>query len=113
MTQLIGYGLIAIIVAALLFYATVALLPEGLATAPVRDDVPDELPKDRLITREDLVAVRLPVVLRGYRMADTDDLIDRLTLEIAVRDRELQRLRADVDPETVTAEAAPDSDQPE
>jgi hypothetical protein len=37
--------------------------------------------------------VRIPVGLRGYRFAETDDLIDRLAAEIVVRDEEIARLR--------------------
>jgi hypothetical protein len=37
--------------------------------------------------------VRIPVSLRGYRFAETDDLIDRLAAEIVVRDEEIARLR--------------------
>jgi hypothetical protein len=42
---------------------------------------------------DDLDRVRIPVSLRGYRFAETDDLIDRLAAEIVVRDEEIARLR--------------------
>jgi hypothetical protein len=113
--QLLGYALIAVIVAGLLFYLVVALLPQGLTVEAERDVSPPQLPANRLVTSSDLVAMRLPVVLRGYRMADTDDLIDRLTLEIAVRDRELARLRdgsGDDDAAEVLVEPAADAGEP-
>jgi hypothetical protein len=47
------------------------------------------------ISGQDIVELRLPVALRGYRFAETDQLLDRLAEEIAVRDREIARLRAD------------------
>jgi hypothetical protein len=93
---LIGYALIAVIVAALLFYAVIAMLPEGLSLQPQRDQRPFELPQDRRMVSNDLDAVRIPVALRGYRFAETDELIDRLAAEIVVRDEELARLRAQV-----------------
>lgn len=91
---LIGYLLLALVVAALLFYGVVALLPNGLSLTPQRDNPPFELPADRRMVREDLERVRIPIGLRGYRFAETDDLIDRLAAEIVVRDEELARLRA-------------------
>ncbi|MCW2523808.1 MAG: cell division initiation protein DivIVA, partial [Frankiales bacterium] len=94
MTVLIGYALIALIVAGVLFYAAVALLPAGLSMKPESDRRPFELPAGRLIERGDLERVRIPVALRGYRFAETDDLIDRLTAEIVVRDEEIARLKA-------------------
>jgi hypothetical protein len=90
---LLGYVLIAVIVAALLFYGVIAMLPDGLSMKPQSDQRPFELPQDRRIGRADLDEVRIPVALRGYRFAETDELIDRLTAELVWRDEELARLR--------------------
>jgi hypothetical protein len=90
---LLGYVLLAVIVAALLFYAVLAVLPDGLSVTPQRDERPFELPADRPMERADLDRVRIPVALRGYRFAETDDLIDRLAAEIVARDDEIARLR--------------------
>ncbi|MGX7678218.1 hypothetical protein ACSMXN_04895 [Jatrophihabitans sp. DSM 45814] len=98
MAVFIGYGLIAVVVAALLFYAVVALLPDGLSFKPQSDRRPFELPADRRMVREDLDVIRIPVTVRGYRFAETDDLIDRLAAEIVVRDEEIARLRGIGDP---------------
>ena len=92
--MLLGYLLLALVVAALVFYGVVALLPNGLALTPQRDNRPFELPADRRMVREDLDRVRIPVGVRGYRFAETDDLIDRLAAEIVVRDEEIARLRS-------------------
>jgi hypothetical protein len=91
---LLGYLLLALVVAALLFYGVVALLPGGLSLTPERDNRPFELPADRRMVRADLDRVRIPVGVRGYRFAETDDLIDRLAAEIVVRDEEIARLRS-------------------
>ncbi|MEO7260978.1 MAG: hypothetical protein ABI047_06965, partial [Jatrophihabitantaceae bacterium] len=91
---LLGYLLLALVVAALLFYGVVALLPGGLSLTPERDNRPFELPADRRMVRADLERVRIPVGVRGYRFAETDDLIDRLAAEIVVRDEEIARLRS-------------------
>jgi hypothetical protein len=90
---LLGYLLIALIVAGALFYAVIALLPDGLSLSPQRDERPFELPQDRRMVRDDLNRVRIPVSFRGYRFAETDDLIDRLAAEIVVRDEEIAQLR--------------------
>ena len=91
---LLGYLLLALVVAALLFYGVVAMLPGGLSLTPQRDSRPFELPADRRMVRADLERVRIPVSVRGYRFAETDDLIDRLAAEIVVRDEEIARLRS-------------------
>ena len=103
---LLGYLLLALVVAALLFYGVVALLPRGLSLPPQRDNRPFELPADRRMARADLDRVRIPVGVRGYRFAETDDLIDRLAAEIVVRDEEIARLRsqAGVAPDRPAAE---------
>jgi hypothetical protein len=96
---LLGYGLLALVVAAVLFYLVVALLPAGLSQAPQRDNRPLELPTDRRVRLADLDRVRIPVSVRGYRFAETDELIDRLAAEIVVRDEEIARLRATARPD--------------
>jgi hypothetical protein len=108
---LLGYLLLALVVAALLFYAMVALLPGGLSLTPQRDNRPFELPADRRMVRADLDRVRIPVGVRGYRFAETDDLIDRLAAEIVVRDEEIARLRSQVGggPLQPVAEPRPES----
>ena len=109
---LIGYLLLALVVAAVLFYLVVALLPSGLTVTPIRDNRPLELPADRRMRISDLDRVRIPVSLRGYRFAETDELIDRLAAEIQVRDEEIERLRqhgapSPAEPDGEPAEAGP------
>jgi hypothetical protein len=50
--------------------------------------------KGEMLQAEDIVEMRLPVALRGYRFAETDLLLDRLSDELRVRDDEIARLRA-------------------
>lgn len=90
---LLGYLLLALVVAAVLFYLVVAFLPAGLNVRPIRDDRPLELPANRRMRLGDLDRVRIPVSVRGYRFAETDELIDRLAAEIVVRDEEIARLK--------------------
>ncbi|MFD7340817.1 DivIVA domain-containing protein [Streptomyces violascens] len=53
----------------------------------------DPLPEHRPVARADVEALRIPVVLRGYRMADVDDVLSRLGAEIAERDARIAELR--------------------
>jgi hypothetical protein len=104
--QLLGYLLIAAVVAAVLFYCVIALLPDGPPFQATRDDRPFELPADRRMVGADVDSLRIPVALRGYRFAETDALIDRLGAEIAVRDQELARLRGTTSPASASNEPA-------
>jgi DivIVA domain-containing protein len=92
--ELLGYGLLAIVLAAVLFVVAARFLPAGEQIAPpLRDEPPWELPPDRALSADDVDTVRLPVALRGYRFAETDLLLDRLAGELRLRDEEIARLR--------------------
>ena len=117
---LIGYLLLALVVAAVLFYLVVALLPSGLTVTPIRDNRPLELPVNRRMRLADLDRIRIPVSLRGYRFAETDELIDRLAAEIQVRDEEIDRLKrrgapflADQPPDDAAEGNEPEISEPE
>ena len=93
MTSLIIYGFIALIAVGVLFALAVMLLPPGEQIAPPAPDVkPWEL-SERPMEAKDVMEVKLPVALRGYRFAETDALLDRLTEELHRRDDEIARLR--------------------
>ncbi|WAP58123.1 DivIVA domain-containing protein [Streptomyces sp. S465] len=64
-----------------------------LAEAPP-DRLDDPLPADRPLARGDVEALRLPMTLRGYRMADVDDVLGRLGAELAERDARIAELEA-------------------
>ncbi|MFI0774959.1 DivIVA domain-containing protein [Streptomyces sp. NPDC021212] len=64
-----------------------------LSEAPP-DRLDDPLPADRPLDREDIEALRLPMTLRGYRMADVDDVLGRLGAELAERDARIAELEA-------------------
>jgi DivIVA domain-containing protein len=92
---LLGYALLAILLAGVLFLLASYFLPAGEQIAPaIRDEPLWELPAERALTAEDIATVKLPVALRGYRFAETDLLLDRLADELRTRDEELARLRS-------------------
>jgi DivIVA domain-containing protein len=53
---------------------------------PVYDTYRQDLPDGGALTAEELKSIRFGITLRGYAMAQVDDLLDRLALEIAERD---------------------------
>jgi DivIVA domain-containing protein len=64
---------------------------QGLTTAePDRPDVP--VPEDRPLVREDVDRLRFSVGLRGYRMDEVDDVLDRLAGDLAERDAYIENL---------------------
>lgn len=65
----------------------------GLADAP--PDLLDEpLPPDRPVSHADVARLRMPVAVRGYRMEQVDDVLDRLGAELAERDARIAELES-------------------
>ncbi|MEV0262703.1 DivIVA domain-containing protein [Streptomyces sp. NPDC050617] len=58
------------------------------------DRIGDPLPEDRPLHRTDVESLRLPIGLRGYRMAEADDALDRLAAELTERDARIAELEA-------------------
>ncbi|MFH8794439.1 DivIVA domain-containing protein [Streptomyces sp. NPDC017941] len=77
-------------------------LPE---VAPER--LTDPLPQDRPLRRADVDAVRFPMTVRGYRMLDVDEALDRLSAELAERDARIAELEAALAGAQATAVAGP------
>ncbi|GAA2466126.1 DivIVA domain-containing protein [Streptomyces macrosporus] len=86
--------------------------PGHTATGGLADAPPDLaeawLPPDRPVNRADLEALRLPMAVRGYRMADVDDVLDRLGAELAERDARIAELEASLAGEQAAAMGGPD-----
>lgn len=94
MLSLILYGALAVVVAAVVVSVLVVVLPDDSVSVAARDRVPAGLPPSGDVDAHDVDQVRLPVVVRGYRMVDTDAVLDRLSAEIDRRDQEIAALRA-------------------
>lgn len=85
---------IAVVVVAILGVAAIAAaggLGE-MADDPVRDTFRQDLAADRLLSASDIRGLRFGVTVRGYSMSQVDDLLDRLTREIAERDATISEL---------------------
>lgn len=95
--------MIALVLAALLVVVglAVALALGKLsflgADAPTRTAPFEELPARGPVHPEDLEDLRFDQVLRGYRMVQVDRALERLREELAERDTEIRRLRAERD----------------
>jgi DivIVA domain-containing protein len=66
------------------------------------------LPPDGVIP-SDLAALRFTPVLRGYKMAEVDVVLDRLIVELADRDEQISRLRTELAAVPVAAQVGDDT----
>jgi DivIVA domain-containing protein len=90
------FGLIVV-----LLIGAVAVVASGRwgAMAPAYDDRPDlTVPARQALTADDLAKARFGVGLRGYRMDEVDTLLERVTREVAERDRRIADLERAVSP---------------
>jgi len=87
---------IAVVIVAALGVAAVAAAGGlgGMAKEPVRDVYRQDLPDDRPLAASDINGLRFGTALRGYAMDQVDDILDRLSREIAERDEVITQLRA-------------------
>jgi DivIVA domain-containing protein len=68
---------------------------------------------DAALTPDDLDAVRFDTAMRGYRMSQVDEVVDRLRREICELDGELRSVRAgDAPLEVVPPRPAPPEPEP-
>jgi len=64
------------------------------------DDVVVRLPQERSMVASDVETLRLPLAVRGYQMAAVDEVLDRLAVELAVRDAQIRQLETHQNPPT-------------
>ena len=85
-----------------------------MSADPVHDTYRQDLP-DRPLTADDIRTLRFGVTLRGYAMAQVDDVLGRLGREIADRDAEIAALRVALDggPRRGVSGPAPEYDRSE
>jgi DivIVA domain-containing protein len=91
--DLLWFMLIALV--AVVAAVAMAVLGDGGALKDAEPErLDDRLPPDRPLIRSDIDAVRLPVAVRGYRMLDVDEVLDRLGAELAERDARIAELES-------------------
>src|SRR3954451_14829768 len=82
-----------LVVGGLLFLGASLLLGRGETQLPAElDRSPVELPDDRPVTADDVRALRISPVFRGYRMSEVDWLLDQFALVLEERDAEIATL---------------------
>jgi DivIVA domain-containing protein len=95
---------IVLLLVLLAVVAAVAVVATGRGGA-MGEVTPDRSPRGRLpdgdVARADIDALRFTTGLRGYRMDEVDDVLDRLATELEQRDRRITELEA---PDRDTAE---------
>lgn len=100
---------IAVVIVAALGVAAVAAAGGlgGMAKEPRKDVYRQDLPVERPLGAEDINKLRFGTALRGYAMDQVDDILDRLSREIAERDAVIAGLRSADAPETQPVEGEP------
>jgi len=86
-------------VLAVLFAAAVVATRGGGELAEAPADAADLGLPDGPLRASDVEALRFPLAVRGYRMAEVDAALERLADELAVRDRLIADLAEQVDAE--------------
>ncbi|WP_063838194.1 DivIVA domain-containing protein [Saccharothrix sp. ST-888] len=92
--------------------ALVALGGGGSLPEAVHDRIAARLPQDRPLSRHDVDEIRLPMALRGYRMDEVDDVLDRLGAELAYRDSRIAELEAAAAVASAVTAATPEGEEP-
>jgi hypothetical protein len=104
--DLFWFMLIALV--AVVAAVAMAVLGDGGALRDSEPDrIDDRLPPDRPLVRTDIDGVRLPIAVRGYRMLDVDEVLDRLGAELAERDARIAELEATLAGAQATAVGGP------
>lgn len=84
--------LLTVLLVGVLVAVVVQRVPLGGVEPPVTSQAFPGVP-DGPLRSQDLVDLRFDLAVRGYRMAQVDDTLDRLSEEMAARDAEIARLR--------------------
>ena len=84
-------GIAVVTVVALLAVGRLGELPDVDPDRP-----PTAMPEDRPVESADVDAVRFTVGMRGYRMDEVDEVLDRLAAEVAARDERIAELESRV-----------------
>ena len=97
MLAFVAFVVGVLVVGGLLFLGASLLLGRGETQPPAElDRSPVELPDDRPVTADDVRALRISPVLRGYRMTEVDWILDQFALVLEERDAEIAALTGQV-----------------
>ena len=111
MLAFVAFVVGVLVVGGLLFLGASLLLGRGETQPPAElDRSPVELPDDRPVTADDVRALRISPVLRGYRMTEVDWLIDQFALVLEERDAEIAALTEQLAARSQVTRPEPDDD---
>jgi DivIVA domain-containing protein len=111
MLAFVAFVVGVLVVGGLLFLGASLLLGRGETQPPAElDRSPVELPDDRPVTADDVRALRISPVLRGYRMTEVDWLIDQFALVLEERDAEIAALTERLAARSQETRTEPDDD---
>jgi DivIVA domain-containing protein len=97
MGQLLLFIVVALVVAAIVFGVTVMMGGGDSGLTPVEPDgAALPLPSDRPLGEEDIVRTRFDTALRGYRMAQVDQALQRAAYDIGYKGELIGVLEAEV-----------------
>jgi DivIVA domain-containing protein len=97
MGQLLLFIVVALVVAAIVFGITVMMGGGDSGLTPVEPDgAALPLPSDRPLGEEDIVRTRFDTALRGYRMAQVDQALQRAAYDIGYKGELIGVLEAEV-----------------
>jgi DivIVA domain-containing protein len=99
---------LVVVVALLAAVGWLAVGGGGHMSEPEPDRPDLALPGDRFIGARDLDRVRFSVGVRGYRMDEVDDVLDRLAREVEVREQRIAELEGRAPGDQPTGVAAGD-----
>jgi len=89
----LGFVFGLMVISGVLFVVGALVFGRGEEVSPApRDSTPVVLPADHPPDAADIEALRLSVVLRGYRMHEVDWVLDQLAEALRERDRQLAAL---------------------
>ena len=97
MGQLLLFVVVALVVAAIVFGVTVLVSGNDSGLTPVEPDgraVP--LPSDRPLAEEDILGTTFDIALRGYRMSQVDQALQRAAYDIGYKGELIGVLEAEV-----------------
>lgn len=97
MGELLLFIVVALTVAAIVFGVTVMVSGGDPGLTPVEPDGRAlALPSDRPLSEEDIVGTRFDTVLRGYRMSQVDQALQRAAYDIGYKGELISVLEAEV-----------------
>lgn len=103
MTTLLVYLAVLVVVGGLLFLLAALVFGRGEEMAPLPAGTTATVLPERSVSGDDVRVLKFQQVVRGYKASEVDWALDRLA-------REIDELRARIDPEPATSAPALDTD---